>query len=120
VTGSVEKKEREGRLCQGVHATAGKKRARGVRPAGRREGDGSGEVGAPLVLLSLYGGGALLERAVRARPFQGWKGSGTTYAAGVVDARTRRHEVSKAGSVLSRVNGESGEIWASVSRADGM
>jgi hypothetical protein len=35
-----------------VHATAGKKRARGVRPAGRREGDGSGEVGAPLVLLS--------------------------------------------------------------------
>jgi hypothetical protein len=51
---------------------------------------------------------------VRARPFQGWKGSGTTYAAGVVDARTRRHEVSKAGSVLSRVNGESGEIWASV------
>jgi hypothetical protein len=83
----VEKKEEgneRGRLCQGVHVTAGTNDRRRKRGAGV-VGEGNGEVGAPLVLLSLL-------ICMHVMPFWCVKGSGTTYAASV-DAHAR--EVSK-------------------------
>jgi hypothetical protein len=77
---------------------------------GRRgEGEGNGEVGAPLVLLSLYD--ALLEHAV-CGPFEGWNGlsSGTTYARGrcLSTTHTRIHHE------VACEHGGSGDVWASV------